>query len=163
MIHEAAHAWFNGSLLADRWANEGFASLYAQRAAAAIKEKAASPALTDDLKKAAIPLDAWAPATPDAEGDATSATAAATERYGYAASLALAKAIAERAGDDTLKAVWARAAARIGAYQPVAPAGAVVTQSVPGAGGRRARLRARSWTSSRTRPAPTSPTCGGSG
>ncbi len=27
MIHEAAHAWFNGTLLADRWANEGFASL----------------------------------------------------------------------------------------------------------------------------------------
>ena len=36
VIHEAAHGWFNGALLADRWANEGFASLYAERAAAAI-------------------------------------------------------------------------------------------------------------------------------
>ena len=26
-LHETAHAWFDGSLLADRWANEGFASL----------------------------------------------------------------------------------------------------------------------------------------
>ena len=29
VLHEAAHAWFNGSLLADRWANEAFASYYA--------------------------------------------------------------------------------------------------------------------------------------
>ena len=29
VLHEAAHAWFNGSLLADRWSNEAFASYYA--------------------------------------------------------------------------------------------------------------------------------------
>ena len=34
VLHEAAHAWFDGSLLADRWANEGFASWYALDAAA---------------------------------------------------------------------------------------------------------------------------------
>ena len=28
VLHEAAHAWFNGALLADRWANEAFASYY---------------------------------------------------------------------------------------------------------------------------------------
>jgi hypothetical protein len=27
VLHEAAHGWFNGRLLADRWASEGFASL----------------------------------------------------------------------------------------------------------------------------------------
>ena len=47
IVHEAAHGWFNGSLLADRWANEGFASLYAGRLAA-LKIKAAALAVTED-------------------------------------------------------------------------------------------------------------------
>ena len=34
VLHEAAHAWFNGNLLADRWALEAFASYYALEAAA---------------------------------------------------------------------------------------------------------------------------------
>ena len=33
------------------------------------------------------------------------------ETYGYAASLALARAVAERAGDEALQRVWAAAAA----------------------------------------------------
>ncbi len=33
VLHESAHGWFNGALLADRWANEGFASYYALQAA----------------------------------------------------------------------------------------------------------------------------------
>ena len=37
----------------------------------------------------------------------TAAPTSATETYGYAASLALARAIAERAGDDALQRVWA--------------------------------------------------------
>ncbi|MEO5965992.1 MAG: hypothetical protein ABIR11_11045 [Candidatus Limnocylindrales bacterium] len=122
VIHEAAHGWFNGTLLADRWANEGFASLYAGRAAAAIKEGGASPVLTDALKKAAIPLNAWAvqPApTTTSPGDAATDAARATESYGYAASLVLATATAERAGDDALRGVWADAAAGTGAYQPI--------------------------------------------
>jgi hypothetical protein len=48
--------------------------------------------------------------------------ATATEDYAYAAALALAQAIARRAGSDVLQAVWADAAARVGAYQPVAEA-----------------------------------------
>lgn len=110
VIHEAAHAWFNGTLLADRWAVEGFASLYAERAAATLGEPAASPELTDALKAAAIPLNAWAAQAPDG--------AATNDNYGYAASLALARLVAERAGDDALRQVWADAAAGIGAYQP---------------------------------------------
>ena len=31
VLHESAHAWFNGSLVADRWADEGFASYYGPR------------------------------------------------------------------------------------------------------------------------------------
>ena len=40
VLHEAAHAWFNGALLADRWANEAFASYYGPRPAKELKVKA---------------------------------------------------------------------------------------------------------------------------
>ena len=115
-VHEAAHGWFHGSLLADRWAIEGFASLYATRVAGTLGLKGAAPALTDEMAADAIPLNAWphvsnAPVTDPAQ-----------EAYGYAASLQLATLIAERAGDAALTRVWADAAAGVGAYQP--PAGA---------------------------------------
>jgi hypothetical protein len=128
-FHEAAHAWFNGGLLADRWAAEGFASYYAGRAAAALKEKAAAPRLTDALAKVRVPLNAWGQGGPGADATA--------EAYGYAASLELAKAIAERAGDEALRGVWADASARVGAYQPpsapaeASPAGEPETVDAP--------------------------------
>ena len=109
VLHESAHGWFNGSLLADRWANEGFASYYALQAAAALKVKATGDVLTTKLKAARIPLNAWGPIGRDT---------GATEDYAYAASLALAKAIGERATPDVLQAVWADAAGHVGAYQP---------------------------------------------
>lgn len=111
-LHEAAHGWFNGSLLADRWADEGFASLYAGRAATALKVKGKAPAMTEAATKAAIALNAWGQAGGDAPVDR------ATETYGYVASLELATAIADRAGDAALQRVWADAAGRVGAYQP---------------------------------------------
>ena len=98
VLHELAHAWFNGSRLQDRWSNEAFASLYAELAAASIGEPIASPELTDDLRAARLPLNAWGPA---------GATDAATDGYGYAASLRLARAILARAGPAGLTAVWA--------------------------------------------------------
>jgi hypothetical protein len=113
VLHEAAHAWFNGALLTDRWANEAFASYYGLEAAGALKVKASADTLTDKIKAARIPLNAWG-----AVGDEDQAT----EEYGYAASLVLARAIAERAGDDVLRAVWADALGRVGAYQPVGAA-----------------------------------------
>ncbi len=109
VLHEAAHAWFNGALLADRWANEAFASYYGTEVAGPLKVTASGDALTPAIEKARIPLNAWGPI--GREGDAT-------ETYGYAASVALARAIAERAGDDGLQKVWADAAGRVGAYQP---------------------------------------------
>lgn len=114
VLHESAHTWFNGQLLADRWANEAFASYYGLDAAARLKVKATGDALTPAMEIAAIPLNAWGRA-----GDVEKAT----EDYAYAASLTLARAIAERAGDDALRAVWSDAAARIGAYQPPPAAG----------------------------------------
>jgi len=109
VLHEAAHAWFNGSLLADRWADEAFASYYGLAAAKALKVAGTGSALTKELRKSAIPLNAWGPV-----GKETGTV----EDYGYAATLELAKAIAERAGPDGLRAVWADAAGRVGAYQP---------------------------------------------
>ncbi len=109
VVHEAAHGWFNGTLLADRWEVEGFASLYAQRALVALKIKSSAPALTAKLRAAAFPLNDW-PATP--------APTTAAESYGYAASYALATLILNQAGPDALARVWADAAARTGAYQP---------------------------------------------
>ena len=109
VLHESAHGWFNGALLADRWANEGFASYYALQAAAALKVKATGDVLTTKLKAARIPLNAWGPIGRDT---------GATEDYAYAASLALARAIGERATPDVLQAVWADAAGQVGAYQP---------------------------------------------
>lgn len=109
VLHELAHGWFNGSLLADRWANEGFASYYAAAVAPDVGVTVAPPELTQALGAARIPLNDWGPV-----GD----TAPASDDYGYAASQLLATAIAERAGDDGLRAVWADAAGGIGAYQP---------------------------------------------
>lgn len=122
VLHEAAHAWFNGSLLADRWADEAFASYYGLQAAKALKVAATGNPLTKTLRASAVPLNAWGPV-----GKETGAT----EDYGYAATLALAQAIAKRAGPDGLRAVWADAARRLGAYQPPASGG---TGSSGGAG-----------------------------
>lgn len=110
VLHEAAHGWFNGSLLADRWANEAFASYYATEVAADLKVKAGADELTDELQAARIPLNAWGP---------VGSEEVAQEDYAYAASLALARLIAERAGDEALTDVWAAAADRVGAYQPL--------------------------------------------
>jgi hypothetical protein len=121
VIHGAAHAWFNGALLADRWANEGFATYYALRAAATLEEAVEPPAMTDAAQAAAQPLNAWAGST---------GTRTAADAYAYAASLTLASEIAEAVGPDGLAGVWADAAAGTGAYQPptgLHPASAAVS------------------------------------
>ena len=114
VLHESAHAWFNGSLLADRWANEAFASYYGFATAADLGIEGKPDALTPALEAARIPLNAWG---------AVGREDSKTEDYAYAASLVLARAIAERAGDDGLKQVWADATAHVGAYQPPAGTG----------------------------------------
>ncbi len=111
VLHEAAHAWFNGRLLADRWANEAFASFYATRASGALDRGTPPEPLTDELRKARIPLNDWGPVGRTAED---------AESYAYAAALELAQAIARRAGVAGLREVWADASSGIGAYQPLA-------------------------------------------
>lgn len=136
-IRQVAHGWFNGNLLADRWANEGFAALYATRVAAALgvdgtdgssgsngagsstadgtgtssRVTTSSPSeVADALKTEPQPLNAWA--GPSDPPDRTA------EAYGIAASSALAAAIRERAGDVALRRVWSDIASGTGAYQP---------------------------------------------
>jgi hypothetical protein len=109
VLHEAAHGWFNGALLADRWANEAFASYYAAEAAADLALEVTDPVLDETLMASRIPLNAWGP---------VGSAEVAAEDFAYAASLALARAIAERTSDDVLAEVWSDAANRVGAYQP---------------------------------------------
>ena len=108
-LHEMAHAWFDGSLLADRWANEGFATWYANDAAVKLQMEPPPPGLTPEQQAAKIPLNAWGPLGRDD---------VATESYGYAASAELARLIAERAGPTGLASVWQAARDGTGAYQP---------------------------------------------
>jgi hypothetical protein len=110
VLHEAAHAWFDGRLLADRWANEGFATWYAGRAAGGLGMKVPPITLTAENQKHRIPLNAWGPV---GIGDV------GVEDFGYAASAELARQIAQRAGPTGLESVWESANQGIGAYQPV--------------------------------------------
>lgn len=114
VLHEAAHAWFNGALLADRWANEAFASYYAVQVARDLDVEVTPDTLTDDdppgeADTRPIPLNSWGP---------VGSVDAATEDRTYAAAYDLAVAIAERADDEALRDVWSAAAAGRGAYQP---------------------------------------------
>ena len=119
VLHEAAHAWFDGALLADRWASEGFASYYAVRAATAIGEKKVTgDVLTPGLEKSRIPLNAW---SAPGEDDAT------VENAEYAAALQLATLVGQRAGPEGLTAVWQAIHERRAAYQPAGPRGSLET------------------------------------
>jgi len=104
ILHGAAHGWFNATLVSDRWIAEGFAALYAERAGAAIEVDVTSPMMSEDALTRAVPLNAWVAGTD-------------TDDYGYAAALQLARAIAERAGDDAMRDIWRAAAGGTGAYQ----------------------------------------------
>ncbi|HYK96722.1 MAG TPA: hypothetical protein VE011_12800 [Candidatus Dormibacteraeota bacterium] len=109
LLRELAHAWFNGSLVADRWAAEGFAAYYAELVARELGVDPASPVPPTVPGNWAIPLNAWGP---------TGSVPAASESWASAASLDLARQIAQRAGPDALRAVWLAASKGIAAYQP---------------------------------------------
>jgi hypothetical protein len=105
ILHELAHAWFNGSLVADRWAAEAFASYYADVVAKDLGLAPSAPDPVDPAASVAIPLNAWGEAAPPE-----------TDAYAFAASLQLATTIADRVGSDGLARAWARIGAGIPAY-----------------------------------------------
>lgn len=107
-LHEAAHAWFNGSLAGERWILEGFASFYAELAADELDVPPDQIALDDELRASAFPLVRW--------GDPGIEESNA-ELYGYGASLEAARQIVERAGLETMSEVWSAMYASEMAYQ----------------------------------------------
>ena len=107
ILHELAHAWFNGGLVADRWAAEAFASYYADIVAVRLGLAATPLDPVDPAAAVAIPLNAWGEAEPPE-----------AEAYAYAASLELARAIADRIGAENLRRTWSLIAAGIAAYPP---------------------------------------------
>ena len=123
ILHGAAHSWFNGNLVADAWIADGFGALYAERAGTVIGVVVTSPLLTAAALARAVPLNAWVPGGP-------------ADVFGQAAALSVARAIADQAGDDAMRAVWADVAGGVGAYQPVGSgaAGAAGTGVGTGAG-----------------------------
>jgi hypothetical protein len=96
-LHEAAHVWFNGSLFADRWIIEGFASYYAEVVGTELALEIVPDELTTETAPAAFPLNAWLAPSLD-EDD--------RETYAYAAAPAVAAEIAALAGADGLQEVW---------------------------------------------------------
>ncbi len=107
ILHELAHAWFNGGLVADRWAAEAFAAYYADLVAVRLGLAATPLDPVDPAAAVAIPLNAWGEAeAPEAEA------------YAYAASLELARAIADRIGAENLRRTWSLVAAGIAPYPP---------------------------------------------
>jgi hypothetical protein len=120
-LHETAHAWFDGGLLADRWANEGFATWYALDAATRLGLEVAPTAITPEQEAVRIPLNAWGPIGSSDD---------VVEGFGYAASAELARLIAERAGPEGLASVWQAASTGVAAYQR--PGLGSDTATVPG-------------------------------
>lgn len=119
ILHEMAHGWFNGRLVADRWIAEGFATYYANRAAAALAITTEPPQPAEVPETAPFPLNAWSPTgTGTEQGDA-----------GAAAAFALAAKIAALVGDDALRATWRAAAAGEPAYRQPEPARGVATET----------------------------------
>jgi hypothetical protein len=114
VLHEAAHGWFNGRLVADRWIAEAFAAYYAERAAAVLELAIESPELGRVPIEATLPLNAW---------PAAGTASAAQDDYGYPASLTVAREIAALVGDEGLRETWVAAATGMPAYQPGAAAG----------------------------------------
>jgi hypothetical protein len=109
VLHELAHAWFNGAVVAERWAAEGFAAYYAELAAKELGVDPSAPAAPSLADPAAIPLNAWGPSGSEEP---------ASELWAYAASLEVARQVAVRAGPDAMREVWTRAASGLAAYQP---------------------------------------------
>ncbi len=122
VLRESAHAWFNQSLVADRWAAEGFAGYYAATIAPTLNVALPATPLTKALQAARIPLNAWT---------GGGRTPTKSDAYAEAASIQLATLIAKRAGPAGLTAVWQAAAS--GEMADLSPAGTVTSGATPGA------------------------------
>jgi hypothetical protein len=112
VLHELSHAWFNRSLFAERWLNEGFAQVSAAQAVARLGGPAREPGALVADQPGAFPLNDWQNPVLEARSDEV----AAREEYGYQASWWVVDAIADEVGWDALAAVIDAAARRTVAY-----------------------------------------------
>lgn len=132
-IHELAHLWFDGSLFADRWIDDGFAIMYGNQVAEALKLKPADESISPALAAAAQPLNAWSGVDASTTGlsGAPSPSADLADRYGRAASVTLAGQLYTLVGADGLRAVWRAASGREAAYQPAGQIGPSTVSAGP--------------------------------
>jgi hypothetical protein len=120
IIHEAAHAWFNGDLFADRWVGEGLANTYAAAVLVELGEEEQLPDRPRSGDAGEVDLETWL--FPGRVDDETSAR----ETYGYNASWYVVHEIFVEIEADGLRAVLAAAEADQIAYR-----GAGVPEHVP--------------------------------
>jgi hypothetical protein len=134
-IHELAHLWFDDSLFADAWIDDGFAILYGNQVAQALKLKPVDESITPALAAAAQPLNAWSGTSPTTTSPAGASTGGSStdlaDRYGRAAAVALAGQLYTLVGSDGLQAVWRAAAGRETAYQPAGQIGPATVSGGP--------------------------------
>jgi hypothetical protein len=111
VIRGIAQSFLSADVIAERWAVEGLAELYAERAATSLGIAFTAPAWTEEIGRTAGPLNAWpGPAEEPAPLDAA-VRATATE---------LARRVLERAGDERLRTALGRLAEGLSVYQPAA-------------------------------------------
>lgn len=107
ILHEASHAWFNGSLFTGRWINEGFADTYAARALEAVGKGGWEPTDVNPGDAAAVPLGAW-----QHPGRIDDKETDAREQYGYEASWTVVRSLLAEIGEEPMRRVLAAARAR---------------------------------------------------
>lgn len=118
VLHEASHAWFNGSLFRERWINEGLADEYAARALARQGAQADPPGRVERGSSIAFPLNDW----PAPDTSTKGATAARREAYGYDASWSVVRQIVTELGTERMRTILRAAARREIAYLGAGPA-----------------------------------------
>jgi hypothetical protein len=118
IVHEASHAWFDGSLFQERWIGEGLADEYASRILAADHpdEAAENPPPVAPTDKAAFDLNTWRPP------ERIDEDSAAYERFGYDASWAVIRAIVDDVSEAKMRDVFRAAATQTLTYVGAGPA-----------------------------------------
>lgn len=107
ILHEASHAWFNGTLFTGRWINEGFADTYAAHALEAIGIGGWEPNDVDPGDAAAVRLGTW-----EHPGRIDDKETDAREQYGYEASWTVVRSLVAEIGEASMRRVLAAARAR---------------------------------------------------
>jgi hypothetical protein len=114
IVHEAAHAWFNDSLLTGRWISEGLADAYAVRALARLGSSQPEPDAVHRDTRVAFALNLWGP-----PGRIDDAASQAREAYGYDASRFVVDALIDEIGEERMREVLAAAEEQVIAFDGV--------------------------------------------